>query len=143
MKKTHLCLLFLLSLSLLITGAFAEEAPLANMVFVEGGCFMMGNDYGQRFEKPSHKVCLDSFYIDKYEATQKEYYDLFKDNPSRPKGDNLPVNAVEWKRAASYCKYKNKRLPTEAEWEFAASERGEVKGTNMPSYMELDKVAWF
>ena len=52
--------------------AKASKAP-EGMVFIKGGCFIMGNDYAQEDEKPEHEVCVDDFYLDKYEVSQARW----------------------------------------------------------------------
>ena len=71
-------------------------------------------------EEPLHSVKLSSYYLDIHEVTQKDYQRLMKKNPSKFKGSNLPVESVTWYGAMEYCKKTGKRLPTEAEWEWAA-----------------------
>ncbi|GJL77360.1 MAG: hypothetical protein NPINA01_03490 [Nitrospinaceae bacterium] len=71
-------------------------------------------------EEPAHAVRLDGFYIDTHEVTQKQFQSVMGDNPSDYKGPDLPVERVNWHEAAEYCKRVGKRLPTEAEWEWAA-----------------------
>ncbi|MGP0628710.1 formylglycine-generating enzyme family protein [Nitrospina sp. 32_T5] len=73
-----------------------------------------------RDEAPPRRVHLDPFEIDIHEVTQDEYRRVMGSNPSKFKGDNLPVENVTWKEADTYCRKVGKRLPTEAEWEKAA-----------------------
>ncbi|MFT6359065.1 MAG: sulfatase activating formylglycine-generating enzyme [Saprospiraceae bacterium] len=103
-----------------------------NMVFVKGGTFEMGctseqQDCGSN-EKPAHSVTLSDFYIGKYEVTQAEWEKIMGDNPSSfTNCDQCPVEKVSWEDIQEFlkklnAKYPNKnyRLPTEAEWEYAA-----------------------
>lgn len=71
-------------------------------------------------EEPLHSVKLNSFFLDRHEVTQKEYQSVMLKNPSDFKGPNLPVERVTWYEAMEYCQKTGKRLPTEAEWEWAA-----------------------
>ena len=93
--------------------AFAQtgEVP-SDMVRVEGGAFQMGSDSGGYDEWPVHKVTVKSFYMGKYEVTQKEWTAVMGSNPSRFKGDNLPVENVAagsaiW--ASASCAMENKQ----------------------------------
>ena len=127
------------------TGLSAELNKLINnMVYVSGGTFIMGGDDSSD-QMPTHSVTLSSYYICKYEVTQALWRAVMGSNPSNFKGNNLPVENVSWydcqtfiKRLNSYTG-RNFRLPTEAEWEFAA--RGgnyKYSGSN-----HIDDVAWY
>ena len=123
MKKTGLLIfiVFLYFPSIL----FANQDK---MVLIKSGCFLMGtngnaiyeDDDDNSREKPSHKVCLDSFYMDIYEVTQKKWDDVMKINRSVFRHPEQPITHIDWHEAKAYCKKIGKRLPTEAEWEYAA-----------------------
>ena len=120
------------------------------MVFVQGGTFQMGSNDGRSDEKPIHSVTLSDFYIGKTEVTQKQWRDIMGNDPSYFKNcDNCPVEQVSWDDIQGFLQKLNQktgkiyRLPTEAEWEYAArggnkSKRYTYSGSNNPS-----DVAWF
>lgn len=123
------------------------EVDKAPMVLVKGGCFDMGYTFGDgsKNEKPVHQVCLDDFSIDKFEVTQKAFESVMGKNPSYFKDcPYCPVEQVTWFEANEYCGKVGKRLPTEAEWEYAARS-GEKKekwaGTSVES--EIYMYAWY
>lgn len=97
-----------------------QEKPVDEMVSIKGGCFQMGSDSGDSDENPVHKVCLSDFKIGKYEVKQKFFQSVMGYNPSQFPGADLPVESVGWEHARNYCRKQGHRLPTEAEWEFAA-----------------------
>ena len=105
-------------------------AARINMAWIESGCFVMGSPEGEgdADEHPQHRVCLSGYYIDRYEVTQEEYAKVIKKNPSVfSKCPNCPVEYVSWDEAKEYCERTGKRLPTEAEWEYAARAGSETR----------------
>ena len=125
-----------------------------NMVYVAGGTFTMGGTSEQSSdayddEKPTHSVTLSSYYICKYEVTQALWRAVMGSNPSNFKGNNLPVENVSWNDCQTFINRlnsytgRNFRLPTEAEWEFAArggnySRHYKYSGSNY-----ISDVAWY
>ncbi|MEK9628150.1 MAG: SUMF1/EgtB/PvdO family nonheme iron enzyme [Nitrospinota bacterium] len=103
----------------ILIGMESEKGPV-EMVEIKGGCFQMGSNKGAASERPVHEVCLKSFQMDKYEVTQGRFLAVMGHNPGRFKGANNPVERVTWHEAKEFCEKTHKRLPTEAEWEYAA-----------------------
>ena len=121
------------------------------MVYVSGGTFTMGGKGRKALpnEKPTHSVTLSSYYICKYEVTQSLWQAVMGNNPSEFKGDNLPVEQVSWddcqtfiNRLNSYTG-RNFRLPTEAEWEFAARGGNYSRHYKYSGSNNIDDVAWY
>ena len=145
------------------------QAPIANsdnitipvmdgisidMVHVEAGTFTMGataemeNPFDD--ENPTHRVTLtNDYYIGKYEVTQALWQTVMGNNPSKFKGDNLPVEHVSWKDCQKFLSKLNRitgkmfRLPTEAEWEYAARGGNKSRGYQYSGSNNLSDVAWY
>jgi formylglycine-generating enzyme required for sulfatase activity len=100
-----------------------------DMVEIPAGCFQMGSEQGDPDERPVHKVCISAFQMGKYEVRQKNFQAVMEANPSQHVGADLPVDSLTWDEASDYCKKIGMRLPTEAQWEYAAR-----AGTTTPFY---------
>jgi formylglycine-generating enzyme required for sulfatase activity len=133
----------------------ARQRPAEpEMVYVEGGTFWMGCTTEQQGscdddESPLHRVTLTGFSIGKYEVTQAQWKLIMGSNPSRFQGDNLPVENVSWSDAQEFIERLNAatgkryRLPTEAEWEYAARGGAKSRGYKYSGSHNLSNVAWF
>lgn len=125
-----------------------------NMVYVQGGTFTMGatSEQGSEVdndEKNIHQVTLSSFYIGRYEVKQKEWKAVMGNNPSYFTGDNRPVENVSWDDCQTFINRLNSltgrhfRLPTEAEWEYAARGGNSFRGYKYSGSSFIDNVAWY
>jgi formylglycine-generating enzyme required for sulfatase activity len=125
-----------------------------DMVAVGGGTFTMGctseqGDDCYDTEKPAHQVTLSAFYIGKYEVTQAQWTSVMGSNPSYFKGDNLPVEMVSWSDVQEFIQKLNAqtgktyRLPTEAEWEYAARGGAQSQGYKYSGSNTVGDVAWY
>jgi formylglycine-generating enzyme required for sulfatase activity len=122
------------------------------MCFVEGGTFTMGSDTSdaQADEQPLHEVTLSNYYIGQTEVTQYLWRIVMgsDNNPSTTKGDNLPVTNISWDNAQKFVQRLSEmtgkpfRLPTEAEWEYAARGGQRSQGYVYAGSNNLDSVAW-
>ena len=134
-----------------------RKAWIIEMVEVEGGTFTMGATPEQGSdcycpEKPAHQVTLSSFNIGKYPVTQAQWKAVMGKNPSYFEGDNLPVETVSWEDVQIFIRLLNRsnaaagkkyRLPTEAEWEYAARGGRRSKGYKYSGSDNLNDVAWY
>ena len=105
---------------------FTVNGVSFKMICVEGWIFKMGSVVGEPDERPEHKVLLSTYYIGETEVTQALWQAVMGSNPSYHKGANLPVEQVSWNDCQTFITKLNEltgkkfRLPTEAEWEYAA-----------------------
>ena len=123
------------------------------MIYVSGGTFTMGatSEMTEPWddEKPTHQVTLSSYYIGETEVTQALWKAVMGSNPSHFKGDNLPVEKVSWNDCQTFISKLNAltgkrfRLPTEAEWEFAARGGNQSRHTQYSGSSRIDDVAWY
>ena len=126
------------------------------MVAVQGGTFTMGATPEQGSdafddEKPAHKVTLLSYYIGQTEVTQELWTAVMSSNPSHHKGEgaNLPVEKVSWNDCQEFIEKLNAitgrrfRLPTEAEWEYAARGGNRSRDYKYSGGDDIDAVAWY
>lgn len=139
------------------------------MVYVKGGTYRMGVSDSKDYFLRAHEVELNDYYIGKYEVTQKQYRLVMKDNPSYflSDGQNRPVETVSWYEAVEFCNRLSEseglercylingkdvswnenangyRLPTEAEWEYAAKGGHKRTDTKYPGTDRVKNCAWF
>lgn len=142
---------------------YAEENPklppfiqqiIDNMVYIEGGTFLMGagpdedSEY-RDFEKPQHEVQVDGFMFGRTPVTQEQWEAVMGNNPSCFKGSKLPVEQVSWVDCHRFIEKLNAltgkqfRLPSEAEWEFAARGGTKYQGYKYAGSDAYDDVAWY
>ena len=133
---------------------FTVNSVSFTMKLVEGGTFQMGATSEQgsdadNWEKPVHNVTVSNYYIGETEVTQGLWKAVMSSNPSNFKGDNLPVEQVSWNDVQDFIRKLNQitgkdfRLPTEAEWEYAARGGKKSKGTKYAGSNTIGNVAWY
>jgi len=129
--------------------------PVTGMEFVpvKGGCYLMGDIFGdgEPDEKPVHEVCLDDFYLGMYVVTQGQWKAIMGINPCTYNyGEDHPVEQVTWNDVQIFIRKLNQRakekyrLPTEAEWEYAARSGGKLeKWAGTSNISKLERYAWY
>ena len=137
---------------------FRDCPTCPEMVVIPSGSFLMGtpdavrsaaNDSSNDKEKPARKLQMKSFSLGKYEVTQAEWVALMGENPSENDGKNFPVDHVTWEMAQSFVEKLSKltgkkyRLPSEAEWEYAARAGTAKEFYDSDDTASLDTYAWF
>ncbi|MEZ4994619.1 MAG: formylglycine-generating enzyme family protein [Saprospiraceae bacterium] len=167
-KYNFIICTFIIILNWSCRKSLQSKPPDENMVFVEGGTFLMGYDGpgATTNEQPVHEVTLNDFYIDKYEVTNKQYCEFLNSYSDSTEATlillefvscikklgnryftmdscaNKPANFIFWSQANIYAKWAGKRLPTEAEWEYAARGGQLSQGFNYSGSNDLADVAW-
>jgi formylglycine-generating enzyme required for sulfatase activity len=165
-SRGNLAVLALLLFTVCSVSAQQRHPSEPEMVKVEGGTFVMGCASERRYDcgddqKPTHNVTLSSFQISKYEVTQAQWKAVMgttvrqqRDKKGsgyilRGEGDNYPMYYVSWDEAQEFISRlniatgKSYRLPTEAEWEYAARGGARSKGYKYSGSNNIDEVAWF
>jgi formylglycine-generating enzyme required for sulfatase activity len=144
---------FLSFLFVLSASAQAEIIQLSDsvqleMIFVDGGTFTMGSDNEKKDARPAHEVKLDDFYIGKFEFTQQQWETVLGNNPSEIECAKCPVNDMSWDQIQDFISNlidltgKKFRLPTEAEWEYAAQGGKQTKAFLYSGSNNIEEVAW-
>jgi formylglycine-generating enzyme required for sulfatase activity len=130
---------------------FTVNGVSFNMIYVEGGSFMMGSEAAnaEEDEKPIHEVTLSDFYIGEMEVTQQLWQLVMGNNPSVKEGNDLPVTNISWDDCQIFLQKLREmtgmhfRLPTEAEWEYAARGGQKSDGYVYAGSDNIDEVAWY
>lgn len=133
---------------------FTVNGVQFTMVAVEGGTFTMGatseqGSNAEKDEKSAHQVTLSDYYIGQTEVTQALWKAVMGSNPSDYRGDNLPVEHVSWDDCQVFIQKLNQltgkqfRLPTEAEWEYAARGGRKSRGYKYAGGNNIGSVAWY
>lgn len=128
---------------------FTVNGVSFKMIFVEGGTFEMGSSSGEENERPVHSVTLSDYYIGETEVTQELWQAVMGSNPSYFAGSKHPVELVSWHDCQEFIERLNEltsgnfRLPTEAEWEYAARGGNKSRGYTYSGSNKVKKVAWY
>jgi formylglycine-generating enzyme required for sulfatase activity len=184
MKKSLILMILTLMSGVTVVSAQDNNPLMPIMVHVEGGKFMMGNNKGSSDEQPAHEVTVTSFFLGKYEVTNKDFKKFvdatgFKTEAEQPDSINFkhglaprganngtwktgpggrpipatdsmkPVGNISWNDANAYLDWLSKktgkkfRLPTEAEWIYAAIGGNKSKGYIYSGSNNIDDIAWY
>ena len=128
---------------------FTVNGVSFKMIFVEGGTFSMGSSSGEEDERPVHSVTLSDYYMGETEVTQELWQAVMGSNPSSFTGNRRPVERVSWYDCQEFIEKLNVltgekfRLPTEAEWEYAARGGNKSKGYAYAGSDNVWDVAWY
>lgn len=133
---------------------FVDPLPGMEFVQISGGSFMMGSPSSEakrdNDEGPQHRVTIQSFQMMTTEVTQGMWREVMGSNPSKFKGDNLPIEMVSWEDAQDFTERlsvmdrgKGYRLPTEAEWEYACRAATTTRFYSGDSESGLSRVGWY
>ncbi|MDE7386126.1 MAG: formylglycine-generating enzyme family protein [Muribaculaceae bacterium] len=128
---------------------FTVNGVTFEMVRVDGGSYQMGSYSGEGDEQPVHTETVNTFYIGKIEVTQRLWSAVMGNNPSNFRGENLPVENVSWYDCQEFVDRLSRltgrvfRLPTEAEWEYAARGGNRTRGYTYSGSEDVYRVAWY
>ncbi|MDE6402492.1 MAG: formylglycine-generating enzyme family protein, partial [Muribaculaceae bacterium] len=128
---------------------FTVNGVTFEMVRVDGGSYQMGSYSGFNSEQPVHTETVNTFYIGKTEVTQRLWSAVMGNNPSKFRGENLPVEMVSWYDCQKFVDRLSRltgrvfRLPTEAEWEYAARGGNKSRGYTYSGSDDVNRVAWY
>ena len=150
----HLSPFTLFAQDSVLTVSISDNVAL-EMVYVRGGTFTMGSNSARGLKvnydasQPEHNVTVGDYFIGRYEVTQEQWRGVMDASPSRFAGDSLPVEQVSWDDAQQFCAMLSQmtgyrfRLPTEAEWEYAARGGSLARGYTFAGSNDREDVAWY
>ena len=160
MRSTMLWLTTCVTTWCLIAGAEPTPDVIENSIGVRmkllpAGTFTMGDDTGDAFERPAHRVTLSRpFYMGVYEVTHAQWKQVMNSSPSNPQAADHPVENVDWQEAIAFCEKLSAlpeerkqgrvyRLPTEVEWEYACRAGTTTKFSFGDHAANLGEHGWF